>query len=108
MRWQRFWLLFRASAISSTPRQTCRLRDARARSSTPLTTLRHHRGSGLDGFANAAVGAAAADVLDRVDVGIGGILGAPQKIGGGHDPPGLTEAPLRQSVLQPGLLHRVR
>ena len=70
--------------------------------------LRHVFGCRLDRGPDPAVGGAAADVLDGVDVGIGRSPRAAQEIDRGHDLAGLTEAALRDVEIQPRLLHRVQ
>ena len=52
--------------------------------------------------------AAAADVFDRVDVGVGRCLRAAQQVGCGHDLTGLAIAALRHVAVQPGHLHRMQ
>ena len=69
--------------------------------------VRSARGA-VDGPADPGVGAAAAHVLDGVDVGVGRVRVRGEQRGGGHDLAGLAEAALRDVLVDPRLLHRVQ
>jgi hypothetical protein len=69
--------------------------------------LQLHRRA-LDRLADAEVAAAAADVLDLVDVRVGRSERAAQQRDGRHDLTWLAVAALRDVLLQPGLLHGVQ
>src|SRR5690606_9049904 len=66
-------------------------------------------GGALDGGADAAVGAAAADVAAHrgVDLRLGGTRVLLQQRGGAHDLAGLAVAALRHVPGDPGVLHRL-
>src|SRR5262245_13582742 len=61
----------------------------------------------LDGFADAEIGPAAADVPGHclVDIGIGGRRDLHEQGGGGHDLAGLAVAALHDLEVEPGLLN---
>src|SRR5258708_25152965 len=65
-----------------------------------------HRRGAVDGFADALVGAAAADVAAHgiVDVGVGGVGLLRKQRNCGHDLAGLTVTALRNVFFHPGLL----
>src|ERR1700676_1632005 len=65
------------------------------------------RGRAMDGFADALVGSAAADIAahEVVDVGVGRFGLLREQRDGGHDLSGLAVTALRDVFLDPGLLH---
>src|SRR4051812_46031716 len=69
--------------------------------------LRHSRGSALDGFLDALVGAAAADVAAHrgIDVGIGWVGVLAEQGTGRHDLARLAVTALHDVDLDPGILH---
>lgn len=86
------------------------VRETPAPSTRP--PLSGHSGGALqNGLPDAVVGPAAADVADRVEVGLGdlapGLPGPADLRHGGHDLPGLAVAALGDVEVEPGLLHRV-
>src|SRR5882724_7094433 len=74
-----------------------------------LGLARLHGGGAMNGFANALVRAAAADVAAHgiVDVGVGGVGLFREQGDGGHDLPGLAVAALRNVFFHPGFLNGV-
>src|SRR5436189_75425 len=68
----------------------------------------HLAGGLLDGLPDADVRAAAADVLDLLDLGVAGVGVASEQVDRGHDLSGLAVATLGDVSIQPRLLHGVQ